>query len=139
MTALEALQHPWILEGLPEKVLKHHKKMFGYKDDKAKMRQLTHTDIQGFPKDKKDQSIHDILQEIREDQEKERQILLAKSRLESSRNNLTRQTFKTSEREKTSRAGGEDCSENVRSQKSLRSQLHNSGQPPTLEVAEMHM
>lgn len=29
MTALEALQHPWILEGLPEKVLKHHKKMFG--------------------------------------------------------------------------------------------------------------
>lgn len=38
MTALEALQHPWILEGLPEKVLKHHKKMFGYKDDKIKMR-----------------------------------------------------------------------------------------------------
>ena len=64
--------------------------MFGYKDDKVKMKQLTLTDIQGFPKDKKDQSIHDILNEIREDQEKERQILLAKSRLESSRNNLTR-------------------------------------------------
>jgi dual specificity tyrosine-phosphorylation-regulated kinase 2/3/4 len=28
MTPLQALQHPWILEGLPEKVLQHHKKMF---------------------------------------------------------------------------------------------------------------
>ena len=41
--------------------------MFGYKDDKVKMRQMTHTEIQGFPKDKKDQSIYDILNEIREE------------------------------------------------------------------------
>ena len=45
MTALEALQHPWILEGLPEKVLKHHKKMFGQKEDKVKMHQMTYTEI----------------------------------------------------------------------------------------------
>lgn len=54
MTALEALQHPWILEGLPEKVLKHHRKMFGRADDKTKTREMTCTEIQGFPKDKKD-------------------------------------------------------------------------------------
>ena len=29
MTPLEGLQHPWILEGLPQKVLKHHCRMFG--------------------------------------------------------------------------------------------------------------
>mmetsp|Transcript_13259 Transcript_13259/g.20747 ORF Transcript_13259/g.20747 Transcript_13259/m.20747 type:complete len:394 (+) Transcript_13259:3939-5120(+) len=34
MTPLEALQHPWILEGLPDKVLKHHKKMFSENDRK---------------------------------------------------------------------------------------------------------
>lgn len=57
MTALEALQHPWILQGLPENVLAHHKKMFGYKDDRTKMRKLTHTAIQGFPKEKREVTI----------------------------------------------------------------------------------
>ena len=48
-------------------MLKHHKKMFGYKDDKANMQKMTITEIQGFPKDKKDQSIYDILAEIHEE------------------------------------------------------------------------
>ena len=30
MTPLEALHHEWILEGLPEKVLHHHLKMFAF-------------------------------------------------------------------------------------------------------------
>lgn len=34
LTPLEALQHDWILEGLPPKVLLHHQRMFGMKDDK---------------------------------------------------------------------------------------------------------
>ena len=29
MTPLEALQHPWIVEGLPRKVLIHHQRMLG--------------------------------------------------------------------------------------------------------------
>ena len=37
MTPLEALQHEWILEGLPEKVLVHHQRMFGGKDDKMNL------------------------------------------------------------------------------------------------------
>jgi len=45
MTALEALQHPWILEGLPDKVLKHHKKMFGHVDNKEKIKEMTSLDI----------------------------------------------------------------------------------------------
>jgi dual specificity tyrosine-phosphorylation-regulated kinase 2/3/4 len=28
ITPLEALQHPWILSGLPQKVLEHHQQMF---------------------------------------------------------------------------------------------------------------
>jgi dual specificity tyrosine-phosphorylation-regulated kinase 2/3/4 len=45
MTPLEALQHPWILEGLPEKVLKHHQKMFGNNDNKNLLRDATYTKI----------------------------------------------------------------------------------------------
>jgi hypothetical protein len=30
MTPLEALHHDWILQGLPEKVLLHHLKMFTF-------------------------------------------------------------------------------------------------------------
>ena len=33
MTPLQALQHPWIHEGLPEKVLQHHIKMFNQPED----------------------------------------------------------------------------------------------------------
>lgn len=49
LTPLKALQHEWILEGLPEKVLQHHKKMFGHKDDLSMIDRATNTDIQGFP------------------------------------------------------------------------------------------
>jgi len=33
MTPLQALLHPWVLEGLPEKVLQHHQKMFNIYED----------------------------------------------------------------------------------------------------------
>jgi hypothetical protein len=72
MTPLEALQHPWILDGLPEKVLKHHNKMFGHQDNKKILREMTYSEIQGFPKDKKNQSIHDIVREIQIEDEKKR-------------------------------------------------------------------
>lgn len=65
MTPLQALQHPWILEGLPEKVLKHHNKMFGHADNKKYVTEMTFTPIQGFPRSKKDQTIHEIVREIR--------------------------------------------------------------------------
>jgi len=29
ITPFDALMHPWIIEGLPEQVLVHHKKMLG--------------------------------------------------------------------------------------------------------------
>jgi dual specificity tyrosine-phosphorylation-regulated kinase 2/3/4 len=45
MTPLEALQHPWILEGLPEKVLKSHTKMFGTMDEKQTLQKATYTAI----------------------------------------------------------------------------------------------
>jgi dual specificity tyrosine-phosphorylation-regulated kinase 2/3/4 len=45
MTPLEALQHQWILEGLPEKVLMHHQRMFGNRDDKTNIKEATLTPI----------------------------------------------------------------------------------------------
>ena len=33
MNPLEALMHEWIIEGLPPKVLVHHKRMLGINDD----------------------------------------------------------------------------------------------------------
>ena len=51
MTPLEALQHDWILEGLPPKVLMHHQRMFGHTDDKSNIKDATLTPIQGFPAD----------------------------------------------------------------------------------------
>lgn len=33
MTPDQALMHPWIIEGLPPKVLAQHKKILGIKDD----------------------------------------------------------------------------------------------------------
>jgi dual specificity tyrosine-phosphorylation-regulated kinase 2/3/4 len=43
MSPLEALQHKWILEGLPPKVLIHHQRMFGHKDDKSTLKEATLT------------------------------------------------------------------------------------------------
>lgn len=69
MTPLEALQHPWILEGLPEKVLKHHRKMFGSDDNKRELEKATKAKIQGFPKDEKEKTIHEIVKEIKDQEE----------------------------------------------------------------------
>ena len=63
MTPLEALQHPWILEGLPQKVLIHHQRMFGQKEDKTTLREATLTAIQGFPKDAKTGSIFEVIKQ----------------------------------------------------------------------------
>lgn len=70
MTPLEALLHPWILEGLPEKVLKHHTKMFGTNESKDVLSKATITPIQGFPPDKKDVTINDMIEEQIKDDEK---------------------------------------------------------------------
>jgi hypothetical protein len=43
MTPLEALQHEWILDGLPAKVLMHHKRMFGEQEDKQNIKEATLT------------------------------------------------------------------------------------------------
>jgi hypothetical protein len=45
LTPIEALQHDWILEGLPPKVLLHHQRMFGMKDDKSNLKEGTLTQI----------------------------------------------------------------------------------------------
>ena len=61
MTPLEALQHQWILEGLPEKVLMHHQRMFGNRDDKTNIKEATLTPIQGFPPDAENNTIFTLL------------------------------------------------------------------------------
>lgn len=84
MTPIEALHHEWILEGLPEKVLQHHLKMFQFnpkgsakkqprtlqdissqKEDNKIISKATLTDIQGFPPDAQAKSIYEIVNEIR--------------------------------------------------------------------------
>lgn len=73
MTPLEALQHEWILEGLPEKVLQHHKKMFCQPEDRRLLQRATKTEIQGFPPNAQTQSIYEIVDEIqREHQAREK-------------------------------------------------------------------
>ena len=67
MTPLEALQHEWILEGLPEKVLVHHQRMFGGKDDKMNLKEASLTAIQGFPEEANTKSIYDIVAELRQE------------------------------------------------------------------------
>jgi len=67
MTPLEALQHEWILEGLPDKVLQHHKKMFSVPEDKRTLKKATQSEIQGFPANAQSQSIYEIINEIRAD------------------------------------------------------------------------
>ena len=49
MSPLEALQHEWILSGLPEKVLIHHNQMFQGIESIELVKQGTMTGIQGFP------------------------------------------------------------------------------------------
>ncbi len=40
MTPLEALNHAWILDGLPPKVLLHHQRMFGLSQEAGREKQL---------------------------------------------------------------------------------------------------
>ena len=94
MTPLEALHHDWILEGLPEKVLHHHLKMFAFTEEQKEVREeynqgldpykennmlvenATVTDIQGFPANAQSKSIYEIVAEIRrDDQDRERKRL----------------------------------------------------------------
>lgn len=65
MTPLEALQHPWILDGLPQKVLEHHMKIFSDKEDPKFMFKMTHTEIQGFPENAEAQTIYQMIEEVR--------------------------------------------------------------------------
>jgi hypothetical protein len=67
MSPLQALLHPWILEGLPNKVLDHHKKMFNQENDPKFIFKMTHQDIQGFPTNAQGQSIYEIIEEIKQD------------------------------------------------------------------------
>jgi len=45
ITPLEALQHPFIIQGLPEKVLRHHKKILSSGDNSESLKDATFTDI----------------------------------------------------------------------------------------------
>lgn len=65
MTPLEALQHEWILSGLPQNVLVHHSHMFSGRDERESLRKATMTDIQGFPTDANQQSIGEIVRELK--------------------------------------------------------------------------
>jgi len=48
MTSLEALQHEWILEGLPPKVLVHHQRMFGMKETRPnRLNPADHPEVNG--------------------------------------------------------------------------------------------
>ena len=70
---------------------------------------MTSLDIQGFPKNKKDQSIHDIIAEIVQQKKKEDDENVRNKALDKDRSgNLTRQTVKTSDRHKSSRGGESD-------------------------------
>lgn len=63
MTPLEALQHEWILEGLPPKVLLHHQRMFGMPDDKNKVKDATLRSIQGFPQNANSQTLFNLVKQ----------------------------------------------------------------------------
>lgn len=67
LTPLQALKHPWILHGLPENVLDHHMKMFNQPEDPKLIFKLTHSEIQGFPENAQNQSIREIIQEIKQE------------------------------------------------------------------------
>ena len=67
MTPLEALQHEWILEGLPQKVLVHHQHMFSGREDKINLKEASLTAVQGFPEEANSKSIYDIVAELRAD------------------------------------------------------------------------
>ena len=57
--------HPWILEGLPDKVKEHHKRIFQKTDDRKLQKEATETAVQGFPPEAKQKSIHQIVRDIR--------------------------------------------------------------------------
>jgi dual specificity tyrosine-phosphorylation-regulated kinase 2/3/4 len=61
MTPLEALKHPWVLEGLPENYLKYHLKIFNTVENKSIVKEMTLKKIQGFPRDKKEANIYSIV------------------------------------------------------------------------------
>jgi len=65
LSPLQALQHEWILDGLPDKVLIHHKRMFNGKDDKSTLKKACLTSIQGFPPEAEAKSIQDVVADLK--------------------------------------------------------------------------
>ena len=64
ITPIEALQHPWIIEGLPENIISYHQKLFTAKENSDNLKKATETAIQGFPSSKKDITIEQMVEEI---------------------------------------------------------------------------
>ena len=60
MTPVEALNHPWILSG-QKTIIKSSLKSISQEDAKEQVKKSTMTDVQGFPKNKKDQTISEIV------------------------------------------------------------------------------
>ena len=67
MTPVEALNHPWIKNGTANdlKLLKNSTKCISHEDALDQVKKSTQTDIQGFPKNKKDQNIGEIINQIK--------------------------------------------------------------------------
>lgn len=81
MSPLEALHHDWILQGLPEKVLWHHKKMFAFpkgantkREDKTMIKQSSKKEIQGFPPNAQSQTIYEIVESIQNEEIEREQL-----------------------------------------------------------------
>lgn len=87
ITPLEALHHEWILQGLPDKVLQHHMKMFAFpktatvgvprQEDKGVIQEASGREIQGFPPNAQNQTIYEIVAEIQTEEtrrEKKRRL-----------------------------------------------------------------
>lgn len=64
MSPLDALTHPWILQGLPDKVLRHHKKMFGRPHETNHLVTATNEPIQGFPPNHEQVSMSNLISRL---------------------------------------------------------------------------
>ena len=127
MTPLQALQHPWILEGLPEKVLKHHQRMFNEPDKKKMITEFTFTDIQGFPKNKKDQTIQQIVKEIRNQDLRIKSKVQEKKQMERSKTTKSQVRMKNDSSIKRNSIDNSVHSQNVKSMNYNTGNQHSKG------------
>ena len=69
MTPVEALNHPWIQNGskVDNKLLKSSCQYISQEDAKDQVKNSTLSDVQGFPKGKKNNDINDIVKQIKMD------------------------------------------------------------------------